>query len=228
MRLRLTKAFRIASALDEVADKLEFESFSDALTVDRLSDWIERQAFNPAGWLPGRSPRTPSYPSYKRPQSSHESYHSVVCSECGYTKRASVSYGQCPQCGGRMVLDVRSARFASALMKNVMQAKKTKMPVVFLGGECKDNTWRVKLKEEFGKDLFFLDPYDEDWEAEDNIYDELAGLLVADHVVFFRGANGTDREKRFLKLIPEEKTYNEFTDIEELRTFLGGLKGSTC
>ena len=81
---------------------------------------------------------------------------------------------------------------SSKLEPAVKKSLTSKKPSIFLGGLCVDNSWREEIKEEFGDKLFLLDPYDTKWKAEDNIYDELAGLVNADHVIFYKGGKGTE------------------------------------
>jgi len=116
-------------------------------------------------------------------------------------------------------------KIASKIEKDIIEAKKSKKPSVFLGGECKnENAWREEVKEEFGDRFFLVDPYDEKWEAEDNIYDELAGLINVDYTIFYKGGPGTKKEKKFLENIRGGK-YHEFSDLEKLKKFLDSIKG---
>lgn len=116
------------------------------------------------------------------------------------------------------------AKMASALKGRLRKAIESGKPIVFLGGECSDdNEWREELEREFGGKLALVDPYDEDWKAEDNIYDELVALLKADHVVFYKGGKGTDREKDFLKRVGDPDGYESFEDLEALKVYLENL-----
>jgi len=109
---------------------------------------------------------------------------------------------------------------ASKLRGEIQKAKNAELPVIFLGGLCEDdNEWRKEIKKDFGDKLFFLDPYDKDWDPADNIYDELAGMLTADHVVFYKGGKGSKHEQIFLDMISEDR-YDKFEDLDELKTFL--------
>lgn len=111
-------------------------------------------------------------------------------------------------------------KLASKLLKDVHRAQNSKQVVIFLGGLCDDdNAWRKEVMREFG-DVFFIDPYDKHWEADDNIYDELAGMMVSDYVIFYRGGKGTSREKRFLQTIGEEDKYRDFKDLDNLKSYI--------
>lgn len=115
-------------------------------------------------------------------------------------------------------------KVASVLKKRVEEAKDSGNPTVFLGGGCSDgNDWREKLKKEFGDKLALIDPYDEHWEADDNIYDELAGLVGADHVVFYKGGKGSKKEKAFLEEVSGDESYESFDDFDDLHTYLLNL-----
>lgn len=112
---------------------------------------------------------------------------------------------------------------ASKILKIVKKAPKSDKVVVFLGGQCDDNNeWRKEVKKEFGDQIFFIDPYDSNWEASDNIYDELAGMILSDYVVFYRGGDGTKKEKQFLDLAGDDE-YAEFKDLEKLKEYLGRI-----
>lgn len=117
-------------------------------------------------------------------------------------------------------------KFASVLKARLEEAKKSGKRIVFLGGDCSDdNVWRETVKKEFGDKLAFIDPYDEGWDPEDNIYDELASLVSADHIVFYRGGKGTKKEKEFLEASGEagEKGWGEFDNLSDLRKHLKRL-----
>lgn len=79
------------------------------------------------------------------------------------------------------------------------QAAKS-LPTIFLGGSCKDpkNEWRKTVKDTFKDHATFVDPYDPEWVAEDNIYSELGDMLNSDFVVFYQGGEGTEKEIEFL------------------------------
>ncbi len=113
---------------------------------------------------------------------------------------------------------------ASVLEKDIAKIDKGTKTVVFLGGLCEDdNEWRKEIKKEYGDKLFFLDPYDEHWEGEENIYDELAAMMKSDQVVFYKGGKGTEKEKKFLDRIQAEGGYEEFDDLDKLKEHLSRL-----
>jgi len=115
-------------------------------------------------------------------------------------------------------------KFASVLHGRLREALESGKPMVFLGGECSDgNKWREEIVKEFGNKLALIDPYDENWKADDNIYDELAAILKADHVVFYKGGKGTEKEKAFLKSVGDPEDFKEFDDFGKLRTYLENL-----
>jgi 2'-5' RNA ligase len=118
---------------------------------------------------------------------------------------------------------MRSA-IASKIEKIVLDAKRSDKTTVFLGGSCMDNAWREDLKKEFGDTLFLIDPYDEDWDASDNTYDEIAGMLGSDWVIFYDGGKQTEHEKNFLKNVDQDKHVKEFKDLDKVKEFLKSLK----
>jgi hypothetical protein len=109
-------------------------------------------------------------------------------------------------------------KIASKLLKEVLKARNiTNLPVVFLGGLCEDNDWRKEIQKEFKNKFFFLDPYDKNWDPKDNIYDELAGMLSSDYVVFFKGGKGSAKEQRFMDVMKkgDYKNFNRFQDLKD-------------
>jgi len=117
------------------------------------------------------------------------------------------------------------AKFASDLRGRMFKAIESDKPSVFLGGRCSDgDKWRRAVVEEFGGDFAFIDPTDEDWEPEENIYDELACVLNVDHVLFYRGGKGSEREKRFLDDIGSGGSYEEFDSLDALFKFLRDVR----
>jgi len=114
---------------------------------------------------------------------------------------------------------------SSKIEKIVQDARDSDKVKVFLGGSCKDNSWRESVQKEFGDYFFFIDPFDEDWDPEDNIYDELAGMVNADYIVFYRGGDLSDREKDFLDNIGRRgELVKEFDDMDKLKAFLKDVK----
>jgi len=117
-------------------------------------------------------------------------------------------------------------KHASVLKARLEKARESGKPTVFLGGKCSDgNVWREMIKKEFGDRFSFVDPYDENWDAEDNIYDELAALLTTDHIVFLDGGKGTRKEKEFLDSDGIDRTFAQFDSLDELREHMKGLTG---
>jgi len=118
------------------------------------------------------------------------------------------------------------SKTASDLLKKVEQAKNSKKIVVFLAGTCSDgNEWRREvLKESDTGKFFFLDPFDEKWDPQDNIYDELIGLNISDLVVFYKPGKLSEKEKKFLELSKGSKSYKEFDTVKEILSFLGKFK----
>lgn len=102
-----------------------------------------------------------------------------------------------------------------------MASKENKL-IIFLGGECPaDNGWRKELKKEYSDTYIFIDPFDKNWTAEENIYTELSDAATADYAIFYKGGEGTVKEKEFLDTLGIP--YEEFTDVEELYEYLDSL-----
>jgi hypothetical protein len=115
--------------------------------------------------------------------------------------------------------ELESIKVASKLLNKIEKIKDSKKCTIFLGGLCEDdNKWRKEIKSLFKDSLVFIDPYDKNWDPEDNIYDELAGLLLVDYPIFYKGGYGTEKEKKFLNICKKE--YKEFEDLSELKNFL--------
>jgi len=113
-------------------------------------------------------------------------------------------------------------RIAANLKRDISESRKTSKPVVFLGGDCSDNSWREEVRKEFGDRFFFLDPYEEDWDPEEDIYNELAGMTIADQVLFYKGGEGTDKEKDFLKAIGADE-FTAFDTVDSLKKYLNDI-----
>jgi hypothetical protein len=115
------------------------------------------------------------------------------------------------------ILKVVSSWRRASVPADLAKAEKSEKPSVFLGGVCEKNEWRKEIKKEF-KDLNFIDPFDPHWEPDENIYDELTGLMKADYVIFYKGGKGSEKEKKFMNQM--NKKYSDFEDIDELKLFL--------
>jgi len=109
--------------------------------------------------------------------------------------------------------------------KEIIEAPKSGIPVVFLGGSCKDNDWRKEIEDEFGEDLFLLDPFDKKYDPETNTHKELAGIVNSDYVIFYRGGEQSAREKEFLDLIGRrDNLIKTFSTIKDLKKFLNKIR----
>ena len=114
-------------------------------------------------------------------------------------------------------------KISSKILKDIHKAQNSKKITVFLGGLCADgNAWRKDVKAELKDKIYFIDPFDKNWDPTDNIYDELAGMLIADHVIFYRGGKGSKNEQKFLDIISEK--YKSFKDLDKLKSYLVSLK----
>lgn len=111
--------------------------------------------------------------------------------------------------------------------KDIINTSKSKTPVVFLGGMCSDNAWREEIKKEFGDGLYLLDPYDKNYDRDTNTYKELAGITNSDYVIFYKGGEQSEQEKKFLDLIGRRKNLiKEFDSIDKLKKFLSDIRKS--
>lgn len=109
--------------------------------------------------------------------------------------------------------------------KGILKARKSKMPVVFLGGSCTDTEWRKEIEKEFGGDLKILDPFDKNYDQKEDTYKELAGMVNSDYIIFYKGGKQTSQEKKFLELIgAKANMVKEFEDLDSLKKFLGDIK----
>jgi len=108
----------------------------------------------------------------------------------------------------------------SELQDDVKKSEKKNNLTVFLGGTVSDD-WRDEFKKKYGTKLSLLDPYDDDWSPEENIYDEIAAMQNADYVVFYKGGEFTEREQKLLDSI--DRDYNEFTDLKKMHTYFDTL-----
>jgi hypothetical protein len=109
--------------------------------------------------------------------------------------------------------------------KDIIKAPKSGIPVIFLGGDCQDNSWRKEIEKEFGEDLYLLDPFDRNYDPAKNTYKEVAGMINSDYVIFYNGGKQSDREKKFLELIGRRNDLvKEFDNIDSVKKFLNKLK----
>lgn len=109
--------------------------------------------------------------------------------------------------------------------KEIIKAPKSGIPVIFLGGDCQDNSWRKEIEKEFGEDLYLLDPFDRNYDPAKNTYKEVAGMINSDYVIFYNGGKQSDREKKFLELIGRRSgIVKEFDNIDSVKKFLNKLK----
>jgi len=111
-------------------------------------------------------------------------------------------------------------KFANLMSDMEVSETKPLKTSVFLGGSCEDNKWRKDVKRMF-RDLVFLDPYDDDWDPKENIYEECAAMIKADKVVFYDGGDLTQKEKEFLTAAG--KQFVEFKDLPSLIEYLEKL-----
>jgi hypothetical protein len=109
----------------------------------------------------------------------------------------------------------------AGIRKDISTAEKSKMKSVFLGGTVDDKQWRKDIKHKFADKFKFIDPFDNDWKPEDNIYDECRGMLTADYVVFYKGGELTKKEQEFLRGMKER--FKTFDDLDELTSYLQTL-----
>ena len=131
---------------------------------------------------------------------------------------AGMGYVKCPKCEK----PVYQGNIINASIKeDLAKAESQEKPSIFLGGLVDDTSWRDQLKHEFNDQLCFIDPYDPDWDPAVNIYDELTGVMKADHVIFYKGGEGSTKEKSFMDQVGKE--YSDFEDIDGLKNYLKGI-----
>lgn len=113
-RIRLTKIASMVNALDKMADEIQQQDENLALTIDKLSDFVERKAYYPMGWLPGRGlgpGRGRGFgmgwmPGQRVTRPGPGPGGLLVCPGCGYkikhTRNMPCALTACPQCGTSM------------------------------------------------------------------------------------------------------------------------------
>jgi len=111
-----------------------------------------------------------------------------------------------------------------SIFDDIEKSKESGQFVIFLGGYAKDNNWRNDIKEKFSDSFSFIDPYDENWTLENNVYAELAGASNAHLVVFYNPGEGSKREIEFLELIDEAQKAIVFDDYDELIDYFEKFK----
>jgi len=91
----------LVKALDTIANEIEEQDERIALSIDRVSDGIEKRAFfNQSTWLPGRCTR--AYPNRtQNVPSKNDKSILYVCSSCNL-RRHMIAYKRCPRCGHLM------------------------------------------------------------------------------------------------------------------------------
>lgn len=90
----------LINTLDIIANEVEEQNRSIALSIDLVSDQIEKKAFfNQSTWLPGRTTRTYLNKDQSTPNR-NEKRAVYVCLSCNL-RRTLVTY-KCPRCGHTM------------------------------------------------------------------------------------------------------------------------------
>ena len=113
MRFRLTKMASLVSELDRISEELETENKKLALHIDTISDKIEKKAFYPMGWLPGRGlgpgpgmgrGRFEWFPGRRTPYMPIQEQSLFICPQCGMRIRKPYlcQMMTCPDCGIKM------------------------------------------------------------------------------------------------------------------------------
>ena len=114
----------------------------------------------------------------------------------------------------------------SNIKKDLKDADSTSKIVIFLGGTCLDeNAWRKEIKADFGDHFHFIDPFDEGWVPEDNIYSEIEGMLKSSYIFFYKPGKLSKKEKKFLDSVNiGEWAIQDFKTLEDMKLFLKSLK----
>jgi hypothetical protein len=109
------------------------------------------------------------------------------------------------------------------LQQDINNAEHSSRKSVFLGGKTDPNdAWREQIKNSLGDKFVFMDPYDDNWDPLDNIYDECNGLLKADYIVFYKGGKQSIKEQAFLSNF--NKPYFTSNNIIEILEYLKKIK----
>lgn len=118
-RMRLTKVASVVNKLDKIADEIQNQDEKTALMIDRLSDMVEKKAYYPMGWAPGRGlgpGRGRGYgmgwmPGQQVPSPQYDlggpgPTGTCVCPSCGYRLEHVRGHAcmdiNCPKCGQKM------------------------------------------------------------------------------------------------------------------------------
>lgn len=119
------KIARITKELDKIADNIEMDAPEVALRLDHISDFLEKKAYTPQGWLPGRGMGPGVGRGYgmgwmpgRRFMGPPPGYMglptSCVCPSCGYRHRHEPSIPclatKCPKCNVPMVREATSVK----------------------------------------------------------------------------------------------------------------------
>lgn len=118
MRTRLAKVASVTAQLDKMADEIQKEDPRIALAIDRISDGIEKQAYSPQGWMPGRGMGrgrghgfgmgwAPGM-RFKGPLPGGSPTGMLWCPQCKHKCKGPGAL--CPVCGGRMIPDMAKSR----------------------------------------------------------------------------------------------------------------------
>jgi len=111
----------------------------------------------------------------------------------------------------------------ASLRDDIINAENSSRKSVFLGGKTDPNDmWREQIKDSFGDKFVFMDPYDDNWDPKNNIYDECNGLLKADYIVFYKGGEQSKKERDFLDEF--HKQYFVSNNLESIIRYLKNLK----
>lgn len=105
------------------------------------------------------------------------------------------------------------------LLYDIENAENSLRKSVFLGGKTSPNdNWREQIKNSLKNEFVFMDPYVNDWDPLDDIYNECNGLLKADYVVFYKGGKQSVKEQKFLSSF--NKPYFISNNVTEILEYL--------